>query len=158
MGVGMSDGPALEQTWESNRAVRLENVGRTDVINPWLSNGRNGFRKYCALREEAISRVNGLRARLRRGGDDRIAIEVALARRWRPETPRVVAGGHVHGTDVGIRVDRDRANAHAPSGTRDATRDLATIRDQDPLKHRLAFPTVIHGSHSHLQTSGQSVR
>src|SRR6516162_8068963 len=44
LGVGMSDGPALEQTWESNRAVRLENVGETDVINPWLSNGRNNFR------------------------------------------------------------------------------------------------------------------
>src|SRR5262245_49590803 len=27
-----------EQSWESNRAVRLENVGTTDVINPWLSN------------------------------------------------------------------------------------------------------------------------
>jgi hypothetical protein len=33
-----------EQTWESNRAVRLENVGETDVINPWLSNGRNNLR------------------------------------------------------------------------------------------------------------------
>src|SRR5688500_17735977 len=26
IGVGMSDGPAIEQTWESNRAVRLENT------------------------------------------------------------------------------------------------------------------------------------
>ncbi len=33
-----------DQSWESNRAVRLENVGATDVINPWLSNGRNEFR------------------------------------------------------------------------------------------------------------------
>jgi hypothetical protein len=32
------------QNWESNRAVRMENVGATDVINPWLSNGRNDFR------------------------------------------------------------------------------------------------------------------
>src|SRR6516164_8043820 len=39
MGVGMSDGPAVEQTWESNRTVRLENVGETDVLNPWLANG-----------------------------------------------------------------------------------------------------------------------
>jgi hypothetical protein len=44
VGVGMMDGPAIVQTWESNRAVRLENVGTTDVINPWLSNGRNSFR------------------------------------------------------------------------------------------------------------------
>jgi hypothetical protein len=33
-----------DQTWESNRAVRIENVGDTDVVNPWLSNGRNPFR------------------------------------------------------------------------------------------------------------------
>lgn len=33
-----------DQTWESNRVVRLENVGETDVTNPWLSNGRNNFR------------------------------------------------------------------------------------------------------------------
>ena len=33
-----------DQNWESNRAVRMENVGETDVINPWLSNGRNDFR------------------------------------------------------------------------------------------------------------------
>jgi hypothetical protein len=32
------------QTWESNREVRLENVGDTDLIDPWLSNGRNNFR------------------------------------------------------------------------------------------------------------------
>lgn len=28
-----------EQTWESNRSLRMENVGATDVINPWLSIG-----------------------------------------------------------------------------------------------------------------------
>ncbi len=34
----------FEQTWESNRSVRMENVGTTDVVNPWLSNGQNDFR------------------------------------------------------------------------------------------------------------------
>src|SRR5262245_51254219 len=34
----------FRQTWESNRSVRIENVGETDVVNPWLSNGRNDFR------------------------------------------------------------------------------------------------------------------
>src|SRR5262245_53034129 len=43
VGVGMSD-RAIEYTWESNRAVRLENVGETNLVNPWLSNGRNNFR------------------------------------------------------------------------------------------------------------------
>jgi hypothetical protein len=34
----------FEQTWESNRSVRMENVGQTNIVNPWLSNARNDFR------------------------------------------------------------------------------------------------------------------
>jgi hypothetical protein len=54
VGVGMMDGPAIQQTWESNRAVRLENVGETDVVNPWLSNGRNGFRTLGEIVSTAV--------------------------------------------------------------------------------------------------------
>jgi hypothetical protein len=54
LGVGMMDGPAIEQTWESNRAVRLENTGETDVINPWLANGRNGFRTLDEIVASAV--------------------------------------------------------------------------------------------------------
>jgi hypothetical protein len=54
VGVGMMDGPAIEQSWESNRAVRLENVGKTDIINPWLSNGRNAFRTLGDIVSSAI--------------------------------------------------------------------------------------------------------
>jgi hypothetical protein len=54
VGVGMMDGPAIEQTWESNRAVRLENVGETDVVNPWLSNGRNSFRTLGEIVSSAV--------------------------------------------------------------------------------------------------------
>jgi len=42
------------QTWESNRAVRLENAGQTDVINPWLSNGRNNFRTLKEIADSAV--------------------------------------------------------------------------------------------------------
>lgn len=44
MGCGMNREGAIEQTWQSNRAVRLENVGQIDVVDPWLSDGRNNFR------------------------------------------------------------------------------------------------------------------
>jgi len=54
VGVGMMDGPALQQTWESNRAVRLENVGETDVVNPWLSNGRSSFRTLGEIVSSAV--------------------------------------------------------------------------------------------------------
>ena len=44
----------MVQTWESNRAVRMENVGDTDVVNPWLSNGRNNFRNIREIVEGTI--------------------------------------------------------------------------------------------------------
>src|SRR2546423_13088602 len=44
----------MEQTWESNRSVRMENVGQTDVVNPWLSNGHNDFRSVGAIAPRAI--------------------------------------------------------------------------------------------------------
>ncbi|MBN1674859.1 MAG: putative Ig domain-containing protein [Kiritimatiellae bacterium] len=54
MGVGMQREGAFEQVWESNRAVKLENVGETDVVNPWLSNGRNDFRNVDAIVAAAL--------------------------------------------------------------------------------------------------------
>ncbi len=43
----------FQQTWESNRSVRIENVGTPDLVNPWLSNGRNDFRSL----QEIVARV-----------------------------------------------------------------------------------------------------
>jgi hypothetical protein len=54
LSVGMADGPAVVQTWESNRSVRLENVGESDVINPWLSNGQNTFRNIKEIVASAV--------------------------------------------------------------------------------------------------------
>src|SRR3954453_16115029 len=44
IGCGINREGAIEQTWQSNRAVRMENVGQTDVVDPWPSDGRNSFR------------------------------------------------------------------------------------------------------------------
>ncbi len=55
MGVGMNSEGAFFQTWESNRSVRMENVGDVDVVNPWLSNGRNNFRNVAEIVQSAIT-------------------------------------------------------------------------------------------------------
>jgi hypothetical protein len=55
MGCGMMREGVLEQTWESNRPVRMENVGETDVVNPWLSNGRNNFRTLEEIVAAAVA-------------------------------------------------------------------------------------------------------
>ncbi|HPD15699.1 MAG TPA: hypothetical protein PLE19_12155 [Planctomycetota bacterium] len=54
MGVGMNGEGAFFQTWESNRSVRMENVGDTDVVNPWVSNGRNNFRNVAEIVQSAV--------------------------------------------------------------------------------------------------------
>jgi hypothetical protein len=53
LGVGMdgTNNAPMDKTWESNRSVRMENVGTADIVNPWLSNGRNNFRS----REEIVA-------------------------------------------------------------------------------------------------------
>ncbi|MBM4002794.1 MAG: hypothetical protein FJ295_05820 [Planctomycetes bacterium] len=44
----------FEQTWESNRSVRMENIGETEIVNPWLSNGKNDFRSIAAIVKRAV--------------------------------------------------------------------------------------------------------
>jgi len=55
MGCGIAREGAFLQTWESNRSVRMENVGNFDVVNPWLSNGRNNFRNVKEIVSSAVS-------------------------------------------------------------------------------------------------------
>jgi hypothetical protein len=45
---------SYEQSWESNRSVRIENLGQTDVVDPWLSNGRNHFRTIDEIVNAAV--------------------------------------------------------------------------------------------------------
>jgi hypothetical protein len=55
LGCGMSREGAIVQTWESNRSVRMENVGDADVQNPWLSNGHNNLRTVDEIIAAATS-------------------------------------------------------------------------------------------------------
>ncbi len=55
MGCGIAREGAFLQTWESNRAVRMENVGDVDIVNPWLSNGHNNFRSVEEIVSSAVS-------------------------------------------------------------------------------------------------------
>lgn len=55
MGCGIAREGAMLQGWESNRSVRMENVGHSDLINPWLSNGRNTFRSVAEIVSSATT-------------------------------------------------------------------------------------------------------
>jgi hypothetical protein len=55
MGCGIAREGALLQSWESNRSLRMENVGTEDLLNPWLSNGRNNFRNVAEIVSSALT-------------------------------------------------------------------------------------------------------
>ena len=57
----------FEQTWEANRSVRVENVGETDVVNPWLSNGQNDFRSL----DRIVAKATAIRINMPRGSGTR---------------------------------------------------------------------------------------
>ena len=55
MGCGIAREGAYLQSWDSNRSVRMENVGQIDLVNPWLSNGRNMFRSVDEIVASAVT-------------------------------------------------------------------------------------------------------
>ncbi len=55
IGCGMGREGALLQKWESNRSVRMENTGKSDVVNPWLSNGHNNYRSAAEIAAAAVT-------------------------------------------------------------------------------------------------------
>lgn len=55
MACGIAREGAYLQTWDSNRSVRMENTGEAELINPWLSNGRNTFRSVEEIVASAVT-------------------------------------------------------------------------------------------------------
>jgi hypothetical protein len=55
MGCGLNREGAFIQMWESNRSVRMENVGATDVVNPWLTGSQGSFRTVEEIVAAAVS-------------------------------------------------------------------------------------------------------
>lgn len=43
-----------EQTWESNRSIRMENIGAADVINPWLTVGPIDFFSQQTIADSVV--------------------------------------------------------------------------------------------------------
>jgi hypothetical protein len=57
---------AYHQGWQPNRFMRLENIGSTDVVNPWITvNGKRIWRTLKDIAEQAISGCNTERDKAR---------------------------------------------------------------------------------------------
>ena len=92
--------------------------------------------KACLLGEEPVSRVHGFRSRLPARGDDLVDDQIGLGRGCRADVHPLVGHRGVQRTDVGVRKDGDRPDAHAPRCPDHPAGDLAAIGNQQFLEHR----------------------
>ena len=93
-------------------------------------------RKGFALGEKAIARMHRFGACGFAGFDDFIDEEIALRRRGRSDQNRLIRHFDMERVAVGLGIDRDGGNPHAPGGLDDPAGDLAAIGNQDSLEHR----------------------
>jgi len=89
-----------------------------------------GLREVLVLRQEAVARMDGLRACLLRGSNDALDVQVGLARGRRADADRRVGHAHVASRRVGFRVHRHRPHAQAACRADDPAGDFTAIGDQ----------------------------
>ena len=95
----------------------------------------DGLGELGVFAQEAVPRMDRLRARVERGAEDLRGIQIALTRRRGPDADRFVGRRHVERAAVGFGVDGDGSDAHAPEGTDHAASDLAAIGNEDLAEH-----------------------
>ena len=95
-------------------------------------------REIRVLREEADAGMDRIGARDRRGGEDGRDVEIARARRGRPDADALIGEPHMHRVVIGGRMDGDRADTHLAASAMNAESDLAAIGDEHLFKHGLA--------------------
>ena len=124
------DHRALGGVLEAHRADRLGRRADEDEARRL-----HRLHEAGVLRQEAVARMDRLRPRGLRGGDHRVAAQVALGRGAPAQRDRGVGHRDVARVRVDVGMDRDRADAEAAAGVDDAAGDLAAVGDQDRAEH-----------------------
>ncbi len=92
---------------------------------------RARLREGRVLRQKAIAGMDGVRAMLARHRNQLLDVEIGLPGRRPAQRDALVGEVRVGGAGIGLRVDRDRRDAHLAAGPHDTKGDLAAVRDQD---------------------------
>ena len=104
---------------DENNAGRLQRVG-----------------EGLALGEEAIARMHRLRPRRLAGGDDLVDDEIGLGRSRRPDMHCFVGHLDMQRVLVGVRINRNSLDAHAPGGLDNPAGNFAAVGDEDFGEHQ----------------------
>ncbi len=97
--------------------------------------GGAGVGEAGVLGQEAVAGVDRLRAGAPRGVEDALGDEVGFARRGRAEQHRLVGQPDVARVGVGLGIDGDGADAHAPGGLDDPAGDFSAVGNEDLGEH-----------------------
>ena len=84
-----------------------------------------------ALGQEAVAGMHRLGAGLAAGLDDLLDHQIALGRRRRADQHGLVGHLDMQRVAVGVGIDRDGLDTHAPGGLDDPAGDLAAVGDQN---------------------------
>ena len=88
--------------------------------------------------------MDGFRAARPRRLQHALDIEIAVARPRRPEQHSLVGLGDMHRAAIGLRIDRNRTQAHGARGADHAAGDLAAIGDQERAEAPVHLPSPCH--------------
>ena len=98
------------------------------------------FRETRVLGQKTIAWMNGVGAGDLARRDNGGNVEIAVARRRRPDAYALVRKLDVHRVPVGGRIDRDGRDAEFLGRAHDSQRDFAPVGDQDFIEHRGELP------------------
>jgi hypothetical protein len=102
-------------------------------------------RKGFAFRQEPVAGMHRFGAGAAAGVDDLLDHQIALARRRRPDRHGLVGHFDMERVAVGVGIDRDRLDSHAPGSLDDPAGDLAAVGDQNSFEHALVYLQVPGG-------------
>ncbi|MDQ1105945.1 hypothetical protein QE405_003229 [Nocardioides zeae] len=144
--VGGRHGGGLEPVELRHARVEHELLGPDLVAHGLDGRGRrpdprqarldDGAGEVGVLRQEAVARVHGVRARRPRGLEHEVGPQVGLGGRAPREAYGAVRLRHERQVRVGVGVHGDGLDAEAAARGHDAAGDLAAVGDQNGSDHR----------------------
>ena len=93
--------------------------------------------------KESVARMHGIGAGDLAGGDEGGNVEVAFARRRRPDAHTFIREPHVHGVGIGRRMDGDGRDPELAAGTLHAQCNLSPVGNQNLVEHMGCSPGVL---------------
>src|SRR5690606_28556940 len=122
---------------------------QADGVGPGANEHKPAFLdalgKIGVFGKKAVAGVDGLGIGDFGGRNNGRHVQVAFARRRRPDAHGFIGKAHVLGIAVGLGMHDHRLDAEFAAGALDAQRDLAAIGDQDLFKHRCNQPMTNSG-------------